>query len=60
VAKLEIAVEENEFALYDVWLSVNGEEVWSDGNYRTETLAFSQAYVEYNLWRKGLGEYRES
>lgn len=44
MAKLTIEIEENEDALYDMAVYLNGEEVMLSGNYTSESVAISEAY----------------
>ncbi len=44
MAKLTIEIEENEFALYDVNVYLNGEEVMLSSNYTSEDAALQEVY----------------
>lgn len=46
MAKLTIEIEENEFALYDYEMFLNGAPVHSDENFTTEDAAL-QAAIEW-------------
>lgn len=50
MAKLTIEIEENEFALWDYWFSVNGEVIDSGENYTTENGALNKAYDAQKAW----------
>lgn len=50
MATLEIETFDNEYALYDFVLRVNGETVVSDENYTTQELAEMAAYEAYRKW----------
>lgn len=43
MAKLTIEIEENEFALYDYEVYVNGVLVLEDGQYTSESVALTSA-----------------
>ncbi len=51
MATLEIETFDNEYALYDFLLRVNGETVASDENYTTQEFAEMAAYDAYRKWR---------
>lgn len=44
MAKLTIEIEENEFALYDVDVYLNGEPIMVASNYTSEDAAFNDVY----------------
>lgn len=48
MAKLTIEIEENEFALYDVSVYVNGEFKYTDENFTSEEAAYEHAM---SAWR---------
>lgn len=50
MAKLTIEIEENEFALYDYRVSLNGDEVDAGENYTAEEYALDDAYQRLNVW----------
>lgn len=51
MATLEIETFDNEYALYDFEVRVNGETVAVDENYTTQELAEMAAYAAYLRWR---------
>lgn len=50
MAKLAIEIEENEFALYDYRVLLDGVEIDADGNYTEEEYALDNAYAGLSLW----------
>ena len=47
MAKLTIEIEENEFALYDVTVYVNGEFLYTDENFTSEDVAYAHAMSSF-------------
>lgn len=47
MAKLTIEIEENEFALYDVSVTVNGEFLYRDENFTSEEAAYNHALSSF-------------
>lgn len=47
MAKLTIEIEENEFALFDVSVYVNGEFHYKDENFTTEDQAYEHALSSF-------------
>lgn len=47
MAKLTIEIEENEFALYDVAVYVNGSFKYRDENFTTEDAAYEHAMSSF-------------
>lgn len=50
MAKLTIEIEENEFALYDYYLIMDGVEIDRGENYTVEEYALDDAYYRLNIW----------
>lgn len=50
MAKLTIEIEENEDALYDYRVIMDGSEIGSGENYTDEGYALDDAYYRLNIW----------